>query len=51
MITREFATKWCNDLKFAWEKCDFQKIMNILAILQNITKILLRPPENRLMIF
>lgn len=31
MITREFATKWCNDLKFAWEKCDFQKIMNIFS--------------------
>ena len=26
MITREFATEWCNDLKFAWKKCDFQKI-------------------------
>lgn len=31
MITREFATKWCNDLKFAWKKCDFQKIMNIFS--------------------
>lgn len=31
MITREFATKWCNDLKFAWKKCDFQKIMNIFG--------------------
>ena len=20
MITREFATKWCNDLKFAWDQ-------------------------------
>ena len=31
MITREFATEWCNDLKFAWKKCDFQKIMNIFS--------------------
>lgn len=31
MITREFATKWCNDLKCAWEKCDFQKITNIFS--------------------
>ena len=31
MITRKFATKWCNDLKFAWKKCDFQKIMNIFS--------------------
>ena len=31
MVTREFATKWCNDLKFAWEKCDFQKITNIFS--------------------
>lgn len=31
MITREFATKWCNDLKCAWGKCDFQKITNIFS--------------------
>lgn len=31
MVTREFATNWCNDLKFAWEKCDFQKITDIFS--------------------
>ena len=31
MLTREFATKWCNDLKCAWEKCDFSQITNIFS--------------------
>ena len=31
MVTREFATNWCDDLKFAWEKCDFQKITDIFS--------------------
>ena len=31
MIDREFATKWCNDLKCAWERCDFQKICDIFG--------------------
>lgn len=52
MITREFATKWCNDLKFAWKKCDFQKIMNIFSDTSEYYEDpFAPPPENRLMIF